>query len=49
MALAKPIAEFLARIFREKAGDATAPNFKKLACGNVRESLQRLETELLAI
>jgi DNA polymerase III delta prime subunit len=43
------IAGFLARVWKAKAGTAEAPNFKKLACGNVRESLQRLETELLAV
>ena len=43
------IAELLAKIWQAKAGDAPAPNFKKLACGNLRESLQRLETELLAV
>jgi replication-associated recombination protein RarA len=43
------IADFLARVWQAKAPCATAPNFKKLACGNVRESLQRLETELLAV
>ena len=43
------ITDLLARIWKVKAGDAVAPNFKRLACGNVRESLQRLQTELLAI
>jgi replication-associated recombination protein RarA len=43
------IADFLARVWNVKAGNAEAPNFKRLACGNVRESLQRLETELLAV
>lgn len=42
------IAEFLAKVWCVKAPSATAPNFKKLACGNVRESLQKLEVELLA-
>ena len=42
------IANLLARVWTAKAGNAPAPNFKKLACGNVRESLQRLEVELLA-
>jgi putative ATPase len=46
---ASGIAELLARIWQSKAGDTEAPNFKKLACGNVRESLQRLEVELLAV
>jgi replication-associated recombination protein RarA len=43
------IADLLARIWNSKAPSAVAPNFKRLACGNVRESLQRLETELLAV
>jgi replication-associated recombination protein RarA len=43
------IADLLARIWASKAGDAPAPNFKRMACGNVRESLQRLEVELLAV
>jgi replication factor C small subunit len=43
------IADLLARIWKDKAGNAEAPNFKRMACGNVRESLQRLETELLAV
>jgi DNA polymerase III gamma/tau subunit len=42
------IADLLARIWSAKAGDSPAPNFKKIACGNVRESLQRLEIELLS-
>jgi replication-associated recombination protein RarA len=44
------IADLLARVWQAKApSTAEAPNFKRLACGNVRESLQRLETELLAV
>ena len=43
------IADLLAHIWKQKAGDAPAPNLKRLACGNVRESLQRLEVELLAV
>jgi replication-associated recombination protein RarA len=43
------IADLLARIWNTKAPSSAAPNFKRMACGNVRESLQRLETELLAI
>jgi replication-associated recombination protein RarA len=43
------IADFLARVWQAKAPSATCPNFKKIACGNVRESLQRLETELLGV
>ena len=42
------IADFLARVWRAKAPGAPAPNFKKLACGNLREALSRLESELLA-
>jgi replication-associated recombination protein RarA len=43
------IADLLARVWNLKAPNSVAPNFKRLACGNVRESLQRLETELLAV
>jgi replication-associated recombination protein RarA len=43
------IADFLSRIWQLKAPNAEAPNFKKLAVGNIRESLQRLECELLAV
>ncbi len=44
------ITDLLARIWQAKAPTtAEVPNFKRLACGNVRESLQRLETELLAV
>lgn len=43
------IADLLARVWKDKAGDAPCPNFKRLACGNVRESLQRLESELLSV
>lgn len=43
------IADLLAHIWQTKAGDAEPPNFKRLACGNVRESLSRLEIELLAV
>ncbi|HVB56865.1 MAG TPA: AAA family ATPase [Candidatus Acidoferrales bacterium] len=41
------IADLLANVWRVEAGTADGPNFRKLACGNVRESLMRLETELL--
>ena len=41
------IADLLAKVWQAEAGTADAPNFRKLACGNVRESLMRLETELL--
>jgi replication-associated recombination protein RarA len=44
------IAALLERIWKAKApADAERPAFKRLACSNVRESLQRLETELLAV
>jgi DNA polymerase III gamma/tau subunit len=43
------IADLLARVWDVEANGAPIPNLKKLACGNVRESLQRLETELLAV
>jgi replication-associated recombination protein RarA len=43
------IADLLARIWTAKApASAQAPNFKRLACGNVRQSLQNLEVELLS-
>ena len=42
------IADLLARIWSIKAPSAPLPNFKKLACGNVREALSRLEMELLS-
>jgi len=41
------IADLLAKVWQAEAGTADAPNFRKMACGNVRESLMRLETELL--
>jgi len=43
------IADLLARVWSIKAPSATCPNFKKLASGSVRESLQRLESELLGV
>ena len=42
------IVDLLARIWTAKAPSAPAPNFKKIAVGNIRESLQRLEIELLS-
>lgn len=50
--LAADASELLARVWRGEAGSAPAPNFARLvkeSNNNVRESLQRLETELLAI
>jgi replication-associated recombination protein RarA len=44
--------ELLARVWKDQAGEATPPNFARLvkeSNNNVREALQRLETELLAI
>lgn len=41
------IAEFLARVWKSET-DAPLPNLKKLVCGNIRESLSRLEVELLS-
>jgi replication-associated recombination protein RarA len=41
------ITELLAKIFALKAPNSPAPNFKKLVCGNVRQSLQNLEIALL--
>jgi replication-associated recombination protein RarA len=35
--------------FKEGGTEENAPNFARVACGNVRESLMRLETELLSI
>jgi len=43
------IADLLARVWEAEANGAPCPNLRKLACGNVRESLSRLESELLAI
>ncbi|MGH9716773.1 MAG: AAA family ATPase [Candidatus Acidiferrales bacterium] len=43
------IADFLARVWQAEAPNAPMPNLKKIACGNVRESLSRLETELLTV
>ena len=43
------ISELMSKIWKVKAGDTPAPNFKKIVCGNVRESLQKLEVELLAV
>jgi replication-associated recombination protein RarA len=43
------IVALLESVWISEAGDAPAPNFKRMACGNVRESLQKLEIELLAI
>lgn len=45
-------AGILARVWKAEAGEAPAPNFARLvkeSNNNVREALQRLETELLAI
>jgi replication-associated recombination protein RarA len=42
------IADLLARIWTLKAPTAPAPDFKKMAVGNVRESLSRLEIEILS-
>ncbi len=44
--------ELLARVWKAQAGEAPAPNFARIvkeSNNNVREALQRLETELLAI
>jgi replication-associated recombination protein RarA len=46
---ASEITGLLSRIWKAKAPvSAEEPNLKKLACGNVRESLQRLEVALLS-
>jgi replication-associated recombination protein RarA len=46
---ASEITGLLSRIWKAKApASAEEPNLKKLACGNVRESLQRLEVALLS-
>ncbi|HVB56283.1 MAG TPA: AAA family ATPase [Candidatus Acidoferrales bacterium] len=42
------IAEFLARVWKSET-DAPLPSLKKIVCGNIRESLSRLEVELLAV
>jgi hypothetical protein len=43
------VCDLLARVWNLKAPDAVAPNFKRMASGNVCEALQRLESELLAV
>ena len=43
------ITDLLARIWRDKAGQAEPPNFKRLASGNVRLAIQKLEVELAAL
>jgi DNA polymerase III delta prime subunit len=43
------IVDLLARVWKEKAGDAPPPNLKKIAGGNIRTALQNLESELLAL
>jgi DNA polymerase III gamma/tau subunit len=42
------IADLLARIWQAETGTTETPNLKKIACGNVREALMRLEVELLS-
>ena len=42
------IVSLMERVWIAEAGDAPMPNLKRLACGNVRESLNKLEVELLA-
>jgi replication-associated recombination protein RarA len=42
------IVALMERVWLAEAGDAPMPNLKRLACGNVRESLNKLEVELLA-
>jgi replication-associated recombination protein RarA len=43
------IESLLARVWQAEAPDAPVPSFKKLATGNVREALSRLQSELLAV
>jgi len=43
------IVALLEEVWKQEAGDAPLPNLKRLACGNIRESLQKLEVELLAV
>lgn len=42
------IKELLARIWKERAGDTPLPDLSRIPTGNVRESLQALEIELLS-
>jgi replication-associated recombination protein RarA len=42
------IVALMERVWIAEAGGAPMPNLKRLACGNVRESLNKLEVELLA-
>jgi hypothetical protein len=39
----------LARIWKERAGNAPEPDFARMNTGNVREALQSLEVELLSV
>jgi replication factor C subunit 2/4 len=44
------LVEFLREVWRKEGGtEENAPNFARIVCGNVRESLARLEIELLAV
>jgi DNA polymerase III gamma/tau subunit len=43
------ITELLARIWKTETGEDNTPNLKKVICGNVRESLMRLEVEILSV
>ena len=43
------IESLLARVWETEAPGEPTPNFKKLASGNVREALSRLQSELLAV
>lgn len=43
------IVEFLERVWKAEAGDAPLPNLKKIAVGNIRESLQRVSLEVMAL
>jgi DNA polymerase III gamma/tau subunit len=43
------IVDLMARIWQAETGTTETPNLKKLACGNVREALMRLEIELLSV
>jgi DNA polymerase III delta prime subunit len=44
----KDIQALLARIWESEAPNTPKPNLAKLATGNIRESLSRLEIEILA-
>lgn len=47
--MGKDVRDLLARIWHERAPNAPEPDFARMPTGNVREALQALEVELLAV